>query len=102
MVLDDRHGEGVAIDVHVLVGDVDPVVGRQVTEEIDALVEMVDGVGLVADQVVEAVGRVGVDKAIADPFGGFDPVFLVLVSASYSMSLQIETCRRKKKRLTFR
>lgn len=61
------------------------------------MVEMVDGVGLVADQVVEAVGRVGVDKAIADPFGGFDPVFLVLVSASYSMSLQIETCRRKKK-----
>lgn len=52
--------------------------GRQVTEEIDALVEMVDGVGLVADQVVEAVGRVGVDKAIADPFGGFDPVFLML------------------------
>ena len=31
---------------------------------------MGDGVGLVADKVVEAVGAVGVNKAVADPLAG--------------------------------
>ena len=35
-------------------------------------VEMGDGVGLAADEVIQSVGRVGVNKAIADPFGRFD------------------------------
>ncbi len=56
------------------------------------MVEVGDGVGLVADEVVESVGRVGVDEAVADPFarsdglvdvcddleGGLDAVFVGL------------------------
>lgn len=31
---------------------------------------MADGIGLVADEVIEAVGGVGVDEAVANPFSG--------------------------------
>lgn len=33
---------------------------------------MVQGVDLLADKVVETVGRVGENQAISDPFGGFN------------------------------
>lgn len=32
------------------------------------LVKVIDGVGLLSNDVVEAVCRVGVDQAVADPF----------------------------------
>ena len=38
---------------------------------------MRDGVGLVADKIVEAVRTVGVDKAIADPLTGADAAGIV-------------------------
>lgn len=91
MVFNDGDGEGVGIDVHVLVGDIDPVVGRQVTKEVDALIKVVDSVGLVADQVVKAVGGVSVDKAVADPFRCLDPVSYILISASYSLLMKKKT-----------
>lgn len=34
------------------------------------MVEVADGVGLVAHEVVEAVGAVRVDEAVAHPFSG--------------------------------
>lgn len=36
---------------------------------------MVDYVGLVADQVTESVGCVGVDETVADPFTSLDTVY---------------------------
>lgn len=38
----------------------------------DSLVKVVDGVSLLSDNVVETVCRVGVNQAVADPFGRFD------------------------------
>lgn len=67
LVFDDGEGEGVGDDVDVFVGDVGFAVAREVAEEVHGLVEVGDGVGLVTDEVVEAVGRVGVDEAVSDP-----------------------------------
>jgi len=88
LVFDDGEGEGVGDNVDVLVRDVGFSVAGEVAEEVHGLVEMRNGVGLVADEVVEAVGRVGVDEAVSDPLpcsytfvdvghdfeGRFDPV----------------------------
>lgn len=44
----------------------------EVAEDVAGRVEVRDGVGLVADEVVEAVGGVGVDEAVAYPLAGTD------------------------------
>lgn len=44
LVLDHRQGQRVRKDVHILVGDVDSVVGGQVAEQVDALIKVVDDV----------------------------------------------------------
>lgn len=67
LVFDDGEREGVGDDVDVLVRDVRFAVAGEVAEEVHGLVEVGDGVGLVADEVIEAVGRVGVDEAVSDP-----------------------------------
>ena len=58
----------------VLVGEVDSSIAWEVAEDVDGVVEVRDGVGLVADEVVEAVRGVGVDEAVANPFSGSDAV----------------------------
>ncbi len=92
MVFDYIEGEGVGGDVYIFVGDVGFAITGEVAEEVRRLVEVGDGVGLFAHEVVEAVGAVGVDEAIADPLarthgfvdvghdfeGGFDAIFVNL------------------------
>lgn len=77
LVLDDRQRQGVRENVHVLVGDIDAVVRWQVAEEVDALVKVVDDVRLVANEVAQSVGAVGVDEAIANPLARLDPMMHV-------------------------
>jgi len=100
LVVDQGDGERVAVDVDVLVGQVDLVLGRKVAEKVhvaarkkryeskvsdcherrakkeekreNSLVEMVDGVRLISDEVAELVGSGGVDEAVSDPLGGLD------------------------------
>lgn len=72
MVFYDAEGKGEGSDVDVFVGDVGAAVSREVAEEIHRLIEVGDGVGLVADEVVEPVGAVGVDETIADPLACAD------------------------------
>ena len=72
LVFHYREGEGVGNDIDVFVRDIRFTIARQVAEEIHGLVEVRNGVGLIADEVVEAVGAVGVDKAVADPLAGAD------------------------------
>jgi len=67
LVFDDGEGEGVGDDVDVFVRDVGFAVSGEVAEEVHGLIEVGDGVGLVADEVVEAVGRISVDEAVSDP-----------------------------------
>ena len=92
MVFDDREGESVGDDIDVFIRDVGFAITGQVAEEVHWLIEMGDCVGLIADEVVEAVGAVGVDEAVADPLacaygfvdvrhdfkGSFDAVFVSL------------------------
>ena len=65
-------GEGEGGDGDVFVADVDAAVAGEVAEDVVGLVEVRDCVGLVADEVVEAVGAVGVDEAVAYPLAGAD------------------------------
>ena len=44
----------------------------KVAKEVHGLVEMGDCVGLVADKIVETVGAVGIDEAVADPLSCAD------------------------------
>lgn len=92
MVFDDREGECVGDDVDVFVGDVGFAIAGEVAEEVHRLVEVGDGIGLVADKVIKAVGAVGIDEAVANPLacsyilidicddfkGGFDTVLVCL------------------------
>ena len=56
-------------------------------------VEVGDGVGLVADEVVEAVGAVGVDEAVADPLARADAVHDGTKSANFRpLVLLLEEC----------
>ena len=50
------------------------VLGRSSTEK-DILIEMRHGLRLSADQVVQPVRSVGVDKAVADPLVSLDTEF---------------------------
>ncbi len=45
------------------------------------MVEMGDGVRLVPDEVIQAIGGIGVDEAIADPFSGADADMLLDASS---------------------
>jgi hypothetical protein len=49
LVFDDGKGEGVRDDVYVFVGEIEPSVSGDVAEEVHALVEVCDGVGLVTN-----------------------------------------------------
>ena len=72
MVFYYGEGEGVGRHRDVFVGNVGFTVGREVAEQVHGFVEVGDGVGLVADEVVEPVCGVGVDEAVADPLAGAD------------------------------
>lgn len=67
MIFDDTDGKGERCDSDILVADVDSSIAGEVAEDVVGLIEVGDCVGLVADEVVEAVGRVCVDEAVADP-----------------------------------
>ena len=70
MVFHDGEGEGEGGDGDVFVAEVDAGVALDVAEEVHGVVEVADGVGLVADEVVEAVGAVRVDEAVSYPLSG--------------------------------
>jgi hypothetical protein len=72
LVVDDGDRERVRVDVHVLVGKVEPALGRDVAEKVHRLVKVVDDVRLVANQVAKLVARRRVDEAVADPLARLD------------------------------
>ena len=72
LVFDDGEGEVVGDNIDVFVCDVGFAIAGKVAKEVHGLVEMGDCVGLVPDEVVETVGAVGVDEAVADPLACAD------------------------------
>lgn len=72
LIFDHGQRQAIAVDIHVFIGNVNPVMSGHVTEQEDVLVEMVDGMRLITDDVVESVRRVGVDETVTDPFGGLN------------------------------
>ena len=74
LVLDYTDTQREGGDGDVFVAEVDAGVAGQVAEDVVGGVEVGDGVGLVADEVVEAVRAGGVDEAVAYPLAGSDAV----------------------------
>ena len=72
LVLEHGEEEREAHDVELLVAEVEAIVARYVAEQVHLPVEMRYGAYLAADVVVEAIERVGVDEAVADPDARLD------------------------------
>lgn len=72
LVFDNGKGEGVGDDVDVFVGDICLAIAWKVAKEVHGLVEVGDGISLVAYQIIEAIGAVGVDEAVANPLACAD------------------------------
>lgn len=89
LVFDDGKGEGVCVNVDILVAYVDPVVLWNIAEEVhlptahsvskfvgikrmDLRIEMRDSVGHTTDEVVELVGGGSVDVAVIYPLASPD------------------------------
>ena len=72
LVFDDGERKVVGDNIDIFICDVGFAVAGEVTEEVHGLVEMGDCVGLITDEVVETVGAVGIDEAVADPLASAD------------------------------
>jgi hypothetical protein len=68
LVFDDRQGEGEGSNIDVLIAEVNSGVALNITKQVHRLIEVGNGVRLVAYEVVQTVRAVGVDKAISNPF----------------------------------
>jgi len=68
LVFDDRQGEGEGSNVDVFIAEINSGVTLNVTKQVHRLIEVGNGVRLVAYKVVQTVRAVGVDKTISNPF----------------------------------